>query len=110
MVNSADEVDSDDEETVVIHRKRNKKESGLGSRKHGRDEPSVKAKKKAKVLVEVKIHINCIHPCVLHFSHATLLSGFLFPARLSMKMEVKDKLQSNERMYVFFILIVFARS
>nr|GMD15436.1 protein MAK16 homolog [Ipomoea batatas] len=49
-----DEVDSDDEETVVIHRKRNKKESGLGSRKHGRDEPSVKAKKKAKVLVEVE--------------------------------------------------------
>ncbi|PHT93808.1 Protein MAK16 -like protein [Capsicum annuum] len=47
--------DDDDEEAVTVHRKSGRKDSALARRKADKDDPNAKSKKKAKVLVEVKI-------------------------------------------------------
>ncbi|KAJ0111437.1 hypothetical protein Patl1_03387 [Pistacia atlantica] len=49
-----DDVGVDDEETVAVDRKRERRESNLALRKLEKDEPGVKLKKKARVLVEVE--------------------------------------------------------
>lgn len=46
--------DDDDEEAVTVHRKSGRKDSALARRRAEKDDPSAKAKKKAKVLVEVE--------------------------------------------------------
>ncbi|KAJ8574094.1 hypothetical protein K7X08_025899 [Anisodus acutangulus] len=49
-----DDDDDDDEEAVTVHRKSGRKDSALARRRAEKDDPSVKSKKKAKVLVEVE--------------------------------------------------------
>lgn len=48
--------DNDDEETVAVDHKRVRRESSLALRKLGTDEGGTKPKKKARVLVEVRIY------------------------------------------------------
>ncbi|KAL5774738.1 hypothetical protein ACOSP7_012295 [Xanthoceras sorbifolium] len=48
--------DDDDKETVAIDRKRVRRESGLALRKLEKEEPGAKLKKKARVLVEVRVY------------------------------------------------------
>lgn len=61
MANDAVEADGDDDEedTVAVVHKRGRRESGLDSRKHEKGEAVAKRKKKARVLVEVKVY-DCI--------------------------------------------------
>lgn len=48
--------DNDDEETVAVDHKRVRRESSLALRKLGNGEGGTKPKKKARVLVEVRIY------------------------------------------------------
>lgn len=48
--------DNDDEEMVAVDHKRVRRESILALRKLGKDEGGTKPKKKARVLVEVRIY------------------------------------------------------
>lgn len=52
--------DNDDEETVAVEHKRVRRESSLALRKLGNDEGGTKPKKKARVLVEVRIYDKLI--------------------------------------------------
>lgn len=49
-----DETDEDDELAVTINQKRDRKDSSLGRKKHEKDGPDAKSKKKPRVLVEVE--------------------------------------------------------
>lgn len=51
-------MDDDDEETVAVDRKRARRESNLALRKLEKDEPGAKLKKKARVLVEVRVYLH----------------------------------------------------
>lgn len=52
--------DNDDEETVAVDHKRVRRESSLALRKLGNVEGGTKPKKKARVLVEVRIYDKLI--------------------------------------------------
>lgn len=58
--------DDDDEETVAVDHKRMRRESSLALRKLEKDDPGAKPKKKARVLVEVRVYesILCFFPSV----------------------------------------------
>lgn len=61
-----DDDDDDDEETVAIDHKRVRRESSLALRKLEKDERGAKPKKKARVLVEVRIYDKSICFFVRH--------------------------------------------
>ena len=66
---------SDDEETVAVDRKRERRDS---QRKLEKDEPGAKLKKKTRVLVEVKIlqHVKRNGSVLLHYFH---IVWYIFP-------------------------------
>lgn len=51
-------MDDDDEGRVAVDRKRSRRESNLASRKLEKAEPGAKLKKKARVLVEVRVYLH----------------------------------------------------
>ncbi|KAK2641800.1 hypothetical protein Ddye_023563 [Dipteronia dyeriana] len=59
-------LDDDDEETVTVDRKRVRRESGLALKKLENEEPGTKLKKKARVLVEVRVYDYIFMLSLLH--------------------------------------------
>ncbi|KAL5839816.1 hypothetical protein ACOSQ4_012424 [Xanthoceras sorbifolium] len=56
----------DDKEAVAIDRKRVRRESGLALRKLEKEEPSAKLKKKARLLVELRVYDHIFMFVLLH--------------------------------------------
>ncbi|KAK3204483.1 hypothetical protein Dsin_018529 [Dipteronia sinensis] len=59
-------LDDDDKETVAVDRKRVRRESGLALKKLENEEPGAKLKKKARVLVEVRVYDYIFMLSLLH--------------------------------------------